>query len=120
MRRGADVPRGTTKRGADVPRGTTDTFFDDIYRPCPLPNGTRVEVTGVMPDDPAPMEVGARGTVIGGNGGQIWVLWDNGRSLILLTTDPYRVLPGGTAEQDPLGTAEPDTSDVPRGTKDER
>jgi hypothetical protein len=46
-------------------------------------------VTGVMPDDPNPMPVGSTGTVTGGNGEQIWVDWDNGRGLILLTTDPY-------------------------------
>lgn len=70
----------------------SDDFFSDLSAPCPLAVGTRVEVVGVMRDDPAPMEVGAKGTVTGGNGSQIWVAWDNGRSLILLTTDPYRVI----------------------------
>lgn len=64
----------------------------DFHLPCPHPAGTRIEVTGVMPDDPDPMQVGATGTVTGGNGGQIRVRWDNGRSLILLPTDPYRVV----------------------------
>jgi hypothetical protein len=65
--------------------------------------GDRVRMTGIMPDDPAPMEVGAEGTVeevtesvwLRGyaGGGQIMVKWDNGRSLILLPTDPFIVLP---------------------------
>jgi hypothetical protein len=68
------------------------TNWATLGQPCPLDVGTRVEVTGIMPNDPSPMEVGARGTVTGGNGGQIWVDWDNGRSLILLPSDPYRVI----------------------------
>lgn len=70
---------------------TTGDFWD-VSRPCPLAVGTRVQMTGLMPDDPCPIEVGTEGTVTGGNGGQIWVDWDNGRALILLTTDPYRVV----------------------------
>ena len=66
------------------------TRFDG---PCPLSDGTRVRVTGVMPNDPDPMPVGAEGVVTGGNGGQIWVAWDDSRrSLILLPTDPYQVV----------------------------
>lgn len=61
--------------------------------PCPVSPGTRVEVTGVMENDPDPMPVGSVGTVTGGNGEQIFVTWDNGRGLILLADDPYRVLP---------------------------
>lgn len=61
--------------------------------PCPLEVGTRVRVTGVMPNDPSPMPVGATGTVTGGNGEQIWVAWDNSaRTLILLPDDPYEVI----------------------------
>jgi hypothetical protein len=63
--------------------------------------GDRVRMTGVMRDDPAPMEVGAEGTVtlvtegVGyAGGGQIIVEWDNGRGLILLPSDPFIVIPG--------------------------
>ena len=56
-------------------------------------------MTGVMPNDPCPMEVGATGTVIevvpkiGNLPGQIEVEWDNGRALSLLERDPFEVLP---------------------------
>lgn len=69
-------------------------FFDGVRQPCPLPEGARVEVTGVMPDDPDPMPIGARGTVVGGNGSQLFVQWDNNRTMALLTSDPYRVIEG--------------------------
>lgn len=69
-----------------------DNWFERLSDPCPVPKGARVEVTGIMRDDPCPMPIGAQGTVTGGNGEQIWVDWDNGRSLILLATDPYRVV----------------------------
>lgn len=62
-------------------------------------NGSRVRVTGIMPNDPCPMEVGAEGTVVdtnlmpvGWGPHQIYVEWDNGRSLILLSTDPFIVV----------------------------
>jgi hypothetical protein len=45
-----------------------------------------------QPNDPCPVESGTEGTVTGGNGSQIYVDWDNGRSLILLTTDYYEVI----------------------------
>jgi hypothetical protein len=67
-------------------------FFNQLAEPCPVPVGARVELTGTQPEDPAPMPVGSRGTVTGGNGSQIFVKWDNGRTLILLATDPYRVV----------------------------
>lgn len=55
--------------------------------------GDRVRMTGVMPDEPFPMEVGAEGTVISVTttsfGTQIDVEWDNGRTLLLLDTDPF-------------------------------
>jgi hypothetical protein len=58
--------------------------------------GDRVRMTGVMEDDPAPMEVGAEGTVRdvydAGTFSQIDVEWDNGRSLMLLPTDPFTVI----------------------------
>ncbi|WP_103344041.1 hypothetical protein [Amycolatopsis sp. CA-126428] len=58
----------------------------------PLPWGTRVRVTGLLPDDPDPLPIGATGTVIGGNGGQLRTCWDNGRSLMLLADDPFDVV----------------------------
>jgi predicted RecA/RadA family phage recombinase len=64
--------------------------------------GDRIEMTGVMPDDPAPMEVGAGGVVTGINESiyslptQIYVDWDNGRSLILLESDPFKVVGHGS------------------------
>lgn len=68
--------------------------------------GDRVRMTGVMPNDPAPMEVGAEGTVtvVWETGGdtlpaQIGVDWDNGRSLMLLPTDPFEVT--GHVEETP-------------------
>jgi hypothetical protein len=62
--------------------------------------GDRVEITGIMPNDPDPLPVGLRGTVeeIPPMMGQIWVDWDadsegRKRSLILLVGDPFRVVP---------------------------
>lgn len=48
--------------------------------------GDRIEVIGVMVNDPSPMEVGATGTVVAVNAdvGQMWVDWDNGRKLMVL------------------------------------
>lgn len=61
--------------------------------------GDRVRMTGVMPNDPDPMPVGATGTVlqVTPEVRQIWVDWDadsdgRKRSLILLTDDPFEVL----------------------------
>jgi hypothetical protein len=57
--------------------------------------GARVRMVGVMENDPAPMEVGAEGTVSSVSSGrfaQIFVDWDNGRSLILLPEDPFEVI----------------------------
>lgn len=64
-----------------------------MAHPLPRP-GDRVEMTGVMPDDPAPLPVGTTGTVtdIHPEVGQILVDWDIDRTLILLTSDPYRIL----------------------------
>lgn len=51
--------------------------------------GTRIRLVS-MGDDPDPITPGAEGTVIGGAephgymGGQVWVTWDNGRSLNLI------------------------------------
>lgn len=58
--------------------------------------GDRVRITGVQPEDPNPMPIGAEGTVIEAHEdtGQTLVDWDPkvGRSLILLTTDPFKVI----------------------------
>lgn len=58
--------------------------------------GDRIELL-VMPHDPAPQERGARGTVTGVNNvfgsTQIWVEWDNGRTIALCCPpDRYRIL----------------------------
>lgn len=64
-----------------------------LGQPSPLPIGTRLELIA-MPGDPDPVPTGSRGTVVGGNGEQVWVDWDNGRSLMLIPgTDRWRVLP---------------------------
>lgn len=58
--------------------------------------GDRVKVTGVLPDDPSPLEVGDEGTVtwLGPGMGitQIGVCWDSGRTLMLLATDPFTIV----------------------------
>ena len=67
-------------------------FFDQVSQACPVPKGARVRLLS-MPDDPDPLPPGSEGTVTGGNGSQIWVKWDSGRSLILLPgVDRYTVL----------------------------
>ena len=60
--------------------------------------GRRVRVTGILPNDPAPLKVGEEGVVTGAPGAgtpfaQIVVTWDSGRSLLLLPDDPFEVLP---------------------------
>lgn len=62
---------------------SNDRFFDRLREPCPLPVGTRIRLT-YMPNDPDPIPPGSEGTVTGGNGAQVYVDWDNGRSLILI------------------------------------
>jgi len=61
--------------------------------------GDRVEMTGIMRDEPSPIPIGTRGTVTETNMQfkQIYVDWDPDargvrRTLILLTTDPFRVI----------------------------
>lgn len=54
--------------------------------------GDRIRVTGTMVDDPAPMEIGATGTVAevwnpGNSLEQVSVKWDNGRTLMLVPAD---------------------------------
>lgn len=59
--------------------------------------GDRVKMTGVMRDDPAPIEVGDVGTVeLVDDGGTAHVRWDSGRTLGLLPGDPFVVI--GRAE----------------------
>lgn len=63
--------------------------------------GDRVRVTGLMPNDPCPIEIGSTGTITDVNiFDQIMVDWDSGRSLILLTTDPFEVI-GNTIQELP-------------------
>lgn len=59
--------------------------------------GDRVRMTGLMPDEPNPIAIGEMGTVTGLNmlssePHQIFVRWDSGRSLILLSIDPFEVV----------------------------
>lgn len=68
------------------------TFYNNLSRPCPVPIGSRIELVS-MKDDPDAIEPGAKGTVTGGNGAQMYVEWDNHRSLILLVgVDRWRVI----------------------------
>jgi len=59
--------------------------------------GDRVKITGIM-DDPDPLPVGLEGTVdylgqwTDRLTQQIGVKWDNGRTLLLLPEDPFRVI----------------------------
>lgn len=60
--------------------------------------GDRVRVTGLLPGDPDPLEIGLEGTVDwltpeNAYFQQIGVAWDNGRTLNLLPNDPFVVLP---------------------------
>lgn len=60
-----------------------EQFFNRLREPCPVAVGKRIRLTR-MPNDPDPIPVGSEGTVTGGNGGQMYVDWDCGRSLILI------------------------------------
>lgn len=69
-----------------------DRFWDSLREPPPVPVGTRIRLLG-MPNDPAPVPPGTEGVVTGGNGAQMHVRWDNGRSLMLLPgEDSYEVV----------------------------
>ena len=69
--------------------------LDRISDPCPVPVGARVAFVAHGEPDPDPLTPGEEGTVTGGNGMQIFVDWDSGRSLILLPgVDQFRVLHG--------------------------
>lgn len=66
-----------------------DGYWRRLYAPCPVPVGTRVRLVE-MGADPDPIEVGTEGTVTGGTGAQVWVDWDNGRTLnLLVDIDKY-------------------------------
>ena len=56
--------------------------------------GDRIRMVGTMINDPAPIPVGEEGTVreVHPGVGQIYVEWDSGRSLILLTIDPFTII----------------------------
>jgi len=55
--------------------------------------GRRVKVTGILPKDPAPLEIGDTGTVgYVDDGGTLFVQWDSGRQLGLLPGDPFVLL----------------------------
>ena len=61
--------------------------------------GARVRMTGLMPNDPDPIPVGTEGTVeslyeFSDGSAQISVAWENGRTLMLLSDDPFAVLEG--------------------------
>lgn len=69
-----------------------DQFFNRLRQPCPVRVGQRIRLTW-MGSDPDPVPVGSEGTVTGGNGAQVYVDWDNGRSLILIPgTDRWAVI----------------------------
>ena len=65
-------------------------------RTPPVAAGDRVQVTGIL-DDPSPLTVGMEGTVYWVGTWtteltrQIGVQWDDGRCLLLLPGDPFRV-----------------------------
>lgn len=70
--------------------------------PCPVEAGKRIEFIAHAEPDPDPLTPGERGTVTGGNGEQVFVRWDSGRSLILLVqADRFRVLPDESDGQVP-------------------
>lgn len=69
-------------------------WYAALSQPPPVPPGTRIELTS-MPNDPDPIPIGSTGTVLeGSNGHQLYVDWDNGRSLLLVVgIDHWRVIP---------------------------
>jgi hypothetical protein len=69
-----------------------DQFFNRLSQPIPVPVGTRIELVR-MGNDPDPIPPGSQGTVTGGNGAQLYVDWDGGRSLILIPgEDRWKVI----------------------------
>lgn len=66
--------------------------FARLQDPCPFKVGDRIELER-MENDPDPIPVGTRGTVAGGNGLQVYVDWDNGRTLMMtLPEDKARLI----------------------------
>jgi hypothetical protein len=56
--------------------------------------GLRVRMTGPMFNDPDPIPVGSEGTIAFVDDGDTFhVDWDNGRTLGLLPSDPYSLIP---------------------------
>lgn len=75
-----------------ITTGLDKDFWNMMREPCPHPSGTRIRLIS-MPDDPDPVPAGTMGTVDHGNGAQLFVKWDNGRSLHLLVgIDKYEVV----------------------------
>ncbi len=79
--------------GSELHQQLAERWPSRLSEPCSEAEGTRIRLLS-MDNDPDPVPVGSTGTVTGGNGEQLWVKWDNGRSLILLVgIDQYEVLP---------------------------
>lgn len=76
--------------------------YGELSDPSPVEIGRRVEFIAHGEPDPDPLSPGEQGTVTGGNGMQLYVNWDSGRSLILLPgIDRFRVLPHEADRQVP-------------------
>lgn len=70
----------------------SDEFWNNIRKPIPVEPGTRIRLIS-MPDDPDPVPSGTYGIVESGNGAQLNVKWENGRSLhLLIGIDAYEVV----------------------------
>jgi hypothetical protein len=59
--------------------------------------GDRIRITGILPHDPAPLEIGEEGTVTaiynpGDFYEQVHVKWDSGRTPMLVPGDPFEVI----------------------------
>ncbi len=68
------------------------TWFERLQAPPPASPGTRIRLVA-MDNDPDPIPPGSEGTVSGGNGAQMWVRWDSGRTLMLLVgRDDWEVI----------------------------
>jgi hypothetical protein len=67
-------------------------FFQRLSQPCPHPEGTRIRLIQ-MGDDPDAIPPGALGAIVGGSGAQLWMRWDDGRTLhLIIGVDQYEVL----------------------------
>ncbi|MEU6191727.1 hypothetical protein [Nocardia sp. NPDC047038] len=70
-----------------------------------------MRITGIMPDEPCPLSIGATGTVIRTTYGaisQIDVSWDDGRNLMLIPEDPFEIISTTADAAHSDGVAEPD------------